>query len=265
MSLARNSSYVVKFETGAATHVGKVRRANEDSYIVLPELGIWAVADGVGGHEGGQFASQTVAGDIASVGMAVSQTDQLARFKDRILRANDTIKQAAAERGAVIGTTVAAILAYGHNYSCVWAGDSRVYHIRDETISQLTRDHTEAQELVDNGTLTPEQAKTWPRRNVITRAIGIFDDPDLDDRSGMIKPGDAFLLCSDGLTGHLSDAEICEHVSTMRAQDACDALIAATLERGASDNVTIVIVRCHAAERTNYIPASGQDVAGSEA
>ena len=86
--MAPSPSYVVKFETGAATHVGKVRRANEDSYIVLPELGIWAVADGVGGHEGGQFASQTVAGDIASVGVAVSASDQLARFKDRVMRAN---------------------------------------------------------------------------------------------------------------------------------------------------------------------------------
>lgn len=266
MALARNSSYVMKFETGAATHVGKVRRANEDSYIVLPELGVWAVADGVGGHEGGQFASQTVAGDIASIGVSVSLGDQLARFKDRILRANDTIKQAAADRGgAVIGTTVAAVLAYGHNYSCVWAGDSRVYRIRDDTISQITRDHTEAQELVDNGTLTQEQARTWPRRNVITRAIGIFDDPDLEDKSGSIEPGDTFLICSDGLTGHLLDAEIREKISSMRPQEACDSLIAATLERGASDNVTIVVVRCHAAERTNYIPAPGDDAAGPEA
>ena len=167
--------------------------------------------------------------------------------------------------GAVIGTTVAAVLAYGHNYTCVWAGDSRVYRIRDNKIAQITRDHTEAQELVDNGTLTPEQAKTWPRRNVITRAIGIFDDPDLEDKSGAIKPGDTFLICSDGLTGHLSDMEICEQIVAMRPQDACDSLIAATLERGASDNVTIVIVRCHAAERTNYIPAYGQDAAGPAA
>jgi len=175
------------------------------------------------------------------------------------MRANDTIKQAAADRGgAVIGTTVAAVLAYGHHYSCVWAGDSRVYRVRDNTIEQLSRDHTEAQELVDNGTLTQEQARTWPRRNVITRAIGIFDDPELEDKHGPIEPGDTFLVCSDGLTGHLSDPEIRDAVVAMRPQEACDSLIATTLERGASDNVTIVVVRCHAAERTNYIPASNE-------
>ena len=120
MALSRKSSLVLKFETGAATHVGKVRRANEDSYVVRPEIGLWAVADGVGGHEGGQLASQTVAGDVASIGAAVSATDQLARFKDRVLRANDRIKQVAADRGgATIGTTVAAVLAFGHSYTCV--------------------------------------------------------------------------------------------------------------------------------------------------
>jgi serine/threonine protein phosphatase PrpC len=181
-----------------------------------------------------------------------------------VLRANDRIKEIATERGGVmIGTTVAAILAHGHDYSCVWAGDSRVYLIRGDEITQITRDHTEAQELVDSGALTPEQAKTWPRRNVITRAIGIFDDPDLEVREGRIEAGDAFVICSDGLTGHLSDADILDRVTAARPQEACDELIAATLDRGASDNVTVVVVKCHAAERTNYLPGGVQDAAGS--
>lgn len=254
MAALRNSSFVIKFETGAATHVGKVRRANEDSFIVRPEIGLWAVADGVGGHEAGQLASQTVASDLASVGSAVSAADQVARFKDRVLRANDQIKQIAIERGgATIGTTVAAILAYGHTYAAVWAGDSRVYRVRETSIEQLTRDHTEAQELINQGVLTREQAKVWPRRNVITRAVGIFDDPELEVETGEIEPGDIYVICSDGLTGHLTDEDIRERVAQARPQEACDQLIADTLDRGASDNVTVVVVRCHAAERTNYI------------
>jgi len=242
-------AYRLALETGIATHVGKVRRANEDAAVALPELGVWAVADGMGGHDNGQFASATLTADIASIGLAVSAADQVARFRDRVMRANDTIRRTAeAKGGATIGTTLTAVLAYGHGYRCLWAGDSRTYLLRGGVLTQVSRDHTEVQELVERGVLTPEQARTWPRRNVITRAIGIFEDPELDERSGDIRPSDTFLLCSDGLTGHLSDEEICGKAASLPPQEACDALIEATLERGATDNVTVVIVRCHATE-----------------
>jgi protein phosphatase len=244
-------TYRLAFETGFATHVGKVRQVNEDAAVSLPDFGVWVVADGMGGHENGQFASKTLTDDIATTGLAVSAADQIARFKDRVMRANDTIRQVAEARGgATIGTTLTAMLAYGHNYVCIWAGDSRTYLLRGGVLTQVSRDHTEAQELVESGVLTPEQAKSWPRRNVITRAIGIFEDPELEECSGDIRPLDTFLLCSDGLTGHLSDEEICSTLASLRPQAACDALIEATLARGASDNVTVVIVRCHATEPT---------------
>jgi protein phosphatase len=244
-------TYRLTFETGMATHVGKIRQANEDAAIAMPELGVWAVADGMGGHDNGQFASQTLTAAIGSTGVAVSAADQIARFKDRVLRANDTIRHTAeAQGGVTIGTTLTSVLTHDYSYVCIWAGDSRVYLLRGGVLTQVTRDHTEAQELVDSGVLTPEQAKTWPRRNVITRAIGIFEDPELDECTGDISPSDTFLLCSDGLTGHLSDEEIGRKAATLRPQEACDALIEATLERGASDNVTVIIVRCHASEPT---------------
>ena len=97
---------------------------------------------------------------------------------------------------------------------------------------------------------------------MITRAIGIFDDPELEVETGSIEPGDTFVVCSDGLTGHVADADIRDLVKQLRAQDACDSLVALTLDRGASDNVTVVVVKCHGAERTNYIPASEQDAPG---
>jgi serine/threonine protein phosphatase PrpC len=114
----------------------------------------------------------------------------------------------------------------------------------------VTRDHTHAQKLVDDGVLTREQARTWPRRNVITRAIGVFEDPGLEERVGDLRPADIFVLCTDGLTGHLNDAEIAAIVCRLQPQQACDALIELTLERGATDNVTVIVLRCHAMDPT---------------
>ncbi len=251
-------TYRLRFETASATHVGKVRHNNEDSGVALPDLGVWAVADGMGGHQDGEFASQTLVRDIASIGVAVTAADQIARFRDRVMRGNDTIRRHADARGlGTIGTTLAALLAFDYGYSCVWSGDSRVYLLRNGVLSQITKDHTEVQELVDSGVLTRAQARTWPRRNVITRAVGIFEDPELEERSGEIRPGDTFLLCSDGLTGHMSDEEIAAMTHRLRPQQACDALIEATLERGATDNVTVIVLRCHATEPTVPPPAAG--------
>jgi len=262
----QTGNYFLKFDTGAATHVGKIRKVNEDSFLVKPEVGLWAVADGVGGHEAGQMASQAVAHSLATVGPAVSLEDQLARFQERVLRANDRIREISDERGGVLmGTTIAALLIYGWRFICAWAGDSRVYLIRNDQIVQVSRDHSEVQELLDQGLIGPEEAKSWPRRNVITRAIGIFEDLDVETREGEVEPGDVFLICSDGLTGHVPDHDILSAVGFQRSQDVCDDLIATTLDRGATDNVSIVVVRCHRAERTNFIPghAAGESKVAS--
>lgn len=254
---ARTRVFALKFETGAATHVGRVRQGNEDSFIALPEMGLWAVADGVGGYEAGQIASSTVTTMLESIGPAVSQQDQIMRFKARILAANDSILDIASERAnGPMGSTIAALLIFQRTFTCIWAGDSRVYLLRERRMSQLSRDHSEVQELLDQGLLTDDQAASYPRRNVITRAIGIFDDPGLEVESGEVEPGDVFVICSDGLTGHLSDDEILEAIDGRRSQEACDVLIEQTLERGAKDNVSVIIIRCHRAEATNFFPAS---------
>jgi serine/threonine protein phosphatase PrpC len=231
------------FETGMATDAGKVRQENEDHCLALPEIGLWAVADGMGGHEAGALASATVVQSLESIGSPVSAPDLLARFEDRVLRANARLKEIAAQRGIVIGSTVAVVLIHEAYYACLWSGDSRIYLVRGGEISQVSRDHTEVQELVEKGLLTREEARTWPRRNVITRAIGVNDDPELELEHGLLEPGDTFVLCSDGLTGHVEDHEILDCVLRNDPQGACDALIALTLERGAADNVTVVAVR----------------------
>ena len=233
-----------EFDTGSATHQGMARTANEDSYLVLPDIGIWVVGDGMGGHEYGGLASATLVEVIGSVGQPVSAPDLLARFEDRVIKANrELVELSRQEEGAIIGSTLAAVLVYGMDYACVWSGDSRVYLIRDNRISQITRDHSEVQELLDQNILNAEEAETWPRRNVITRAIGAANEPDLELINGMLNSGDTFLICSDGLTSHLNDDEIFEIANSTPPQIACDELVAKTLERGASDNVTVVILR----------------------
>ena len=157
--------------------------------------------------------------------------------------ATTRLKELSEERGGLVGTTVAVLLVFDAFYACVWSGDSRIYRIRGQGIEQITLDHSEIQELVSEGKLNAEEARTWPRRNVITRAIGVRDDPELEMKSGTLEPGDIFALCTDGLTAHVEDSEILALAGQHRAQEACDRLVALTLDRGAADNVTVVIVR----------------------
>lgn len=246
------------FDTGAATHVGKLRDRNEDGYLVRPEVGLWTVADGMGGHADGQLASSTVVEALQSIEPAASASELLALCEDRILKANRRLKEIAAERGgAILGSTVATLLVYDTHYACVWSGDSRVYLVRDGEIHQVSRDHTEVQELIAEGLLDPKDAKNWPRRNVVTRAIGVNEDPELEMRNGVLEPDDIFVICSDGLTTHVEDNEILAHVAAGHSQAACDSLIALTLERGAEDNVTVVVAR-YRPDETALLPEGEQ-------
>jgi serine/threonine protein phosphatase PrpC len=230
-------------EAGAATHVGKVRQQNEDNYLVATRRGLWAVADGMGGHEAGDIASRLVVEELAAIGIPASASELLAGCEQHIVSANSQLKKLGDERGAVIGTTVAVLLIFDGHYAAVWSGDSRIYRVRKHRIEQISVDHTEVQELISEGKLTAEEARAWPRRNVITRAIGVSDDPELDIKGGALEPGDIFVICSDGLTAHVEDKEILVVASGHPPQKACDLLVALTLERGAVDNVTVVTVR----------------------
>ncbi|MBE0552318.1 MAG: serine/threonine-protein phosphatase [Rhodobacteraceae bacterium] len=232
------------FETGAASDTGRVRNHNEDSFLTQPESGVWLVADGMGGHQAGDFASRTIAESVASVGRPASAPDLQARFLDRVARAHAIIQdQSRRLNGATVGATLVALLTYDRHFACIWSGDSRIYLLRGGQFQQVTTDHTEVNELLRQGAISAEQAASWPRRNVITRAIGVHDRPMTDEIAGALAHGDTFLLCSDGLTEHVEDREMAEALSTMAPQQACDALVQTTLARGAKDNVTVVVVR----------------------
>jgi protein phosphatase len=239
------------FETGSATHTGRVRQENEDSYLARPDLGVWAVADGIGGHEDGKYASQTVVDKVATLGRAVTPADLLARLEARLVEANDKIRDEAYQRGVTMGSTIVALLIHGRFYAVAWSGDSRVYLVRGGQIRMLSADHNEARDLMNKGILTPEEARRWPRRNVITRAVGVHDDPNVEVVQGELAESDQFVLCSDGLTNHVSDADILMHLQGRGAQSACDAMVETTLARGATDNVTVVAVKLLAVPLAN--------------
>jgi len=231
------------FEAGAATHVGKVRHNNEDNYLIHPRAGLWAVADGMGGHLSGEIASGIVVEELGAVSPPASAAALLASCEAQLVAANGRLRELSRQHNGTIGTTVVVLLVHDRHYACVWSGDSRIYRIRAGAIEQVTVDHTEAQELIAAGSLTAAEARTWPRRNVITHAIGVADDPELEMVDGGLLPGDTFVLCSDGLTAHVDDNEILAAAAGAAPQEACDALVALTLDRGAVDNVTVVVVR----------------------
>jgi len=231
------------FDSYGVTHRGCVRQTNEDSLLLEPRSGVWVVADGMGGHDDGEFASASIVEHLATIGVAASPPDLRARFEDRLERAHDQIRLISAERGVTIGSTLAALLAMDGKFACLWLGDSRIYLVRDNAISQLSHDHTEVQELVDRGAITAEEARTWPRRNVVTRAIGVNDEIALDFYQGDIKPGDVFVLATDGLTAHVLEEEIEAAAAAASPQAVCNELLEKVLDRGGTDNVTIVVVR----------------------
>lgn len=244
-------------EAGAATHVGKVRRQNEDNYLVATRRGLWAVADGMGGHAAGDVASRIVIEELDAITAPATAAELLASCERHMISANSRLKKLADTRGgALIGTTVAVLLVFDGHYAGVWSGDSRIYRIRRHRIEQISIDHTEVQELISEGKLTEEEARAWPRRNVITRAIGVSDNPELEIKGGTLEPGDIFVICSDGLTAHVEDQEILALASKHRPQQICDLLVAMTLDRGAVDNVTIVAVRFDPAAPTTLSPVS---------
>lgn len=246
------------FESWAVTHQGCVRELNEDRFLMEPGIGLWLVADGMGGHDAGEVASSGIVEQMATIGVSSSASDQHARFVDRLTRANKVLQAYSTERhGATVGSTIAALLAFDGQYTCMWMGDSRVYQVRRGKLRQISRDHSEVQELVEQGVLTKEEARNWPRRNVITRAVGVQPELDIDVVYGAMEDNDTYLLCSDGLTAHATDDDILEAVNGRRAREACEILLELTLSRGGTDNVTVVIVQCRNPDATIPVGTDG--------
>lgn len=238
-----------QFVSGAATHVGCVRKLNEDAFLDRSDLGLWAVADGMGGHDAGDHASQVTIAALDRIPAPESAPTFLADVKSALHTANEELRREAAGRGPnrIIATTVVALLTFDRYFTCVWAGDSRLYRWRDRRLEQFSRDHSHVQELVDSKQLTPEEARRHPHGNIVTRAIGAADQLELETRYDRLRPNDLFVLCSDGLCRELEDGDIEAIVAGESLFDLPHALIEAALARGAGDNVTVVAVQCRSA------------------
>jgi protein phosphatase len=229
-------------EFGHGTHTGLRREHNEDTYCADPDMGLWLVADGMGGHEHGEVAS-ALARDVVirevHKGQALASAIQSA--DEEIIRHSNEKRS---ERP--MGTTVVAVRVRNHDYEVAWVGDSRVY-LWNGALRQISQDHSYVQELIDQGAITPEQARSHPHRNVVTQALGVTDPESLkvETISGELRPGFQILLCSDGLTEEVDDAAIAALLAQtdLSAQECVDHLISTALDGGGSDNVTVVLLR----------------------
>jgi protein phosphatase/serine/threonine-protein phosphatase Stp1 len=226
----------------ATTHPGTVRPRNEDAFVDRGDIGLWAVADGAGGHGAGDVASAAVAEALRDLPAGLAAAEMLAQVRLRVDAVHRDLqaRAEAAGPGRIIATTIVILLARGEHFACLWAGDSRAYLLRDGALTRLTRDHSVVQELVEAGLIDDSDAESHPQANVITRAVGAQGDLELDKVSARMAPRDLFLLCSDGLFKALPEAEM---AALLAAGGGPDALIEAALAAGARDNVTALAVR----------------------
>ena len=236
------SQGALRVQDDAITHVGRVREVNEDSLFANREIGVWAVADGMGGHEFGERASKAIVDSLSLLQPVNEFEEKISAVRAAILSANETIFGEAQELGQRMGSTVVSLVMVDRQFAVLWAGDSRAYLYRNGQLRQISRDHTQVQSMIDRGLLAPEDAAGHPMSHVLARAIGVMQNVDVDVVRDSIEPNDIFLLCSDGLYGLVSDAEIAERLSPSNLIEAADALVELSLERGAPDNVTAIAI-----------------------
>lgn len=235
----------MNFRSSAATHVGMVRKVNQDSYAERSDIGVWVVADGMGGHEAGEVASATVTDCIKNLGPVESLADMIRSVEDGIQSANKFLLDQASSYDSprVPGSTVVVLIINGDQGALVWAGDSRIYRRRDDKVELITRDHSHVQDLVEQGVIEEDEAESHPMANVITRAVGISHPLELETKTINIRSDDQFLLCSDGLSRLVSNEEIQSMMSNKDGEEVAQSLLHTALVRGARDNVTLICVR----------------------
>jgi protein phosphatase len=228
--------------SASRSHAGRVRTVNEDAWLEHPQAGAWAVADGMGGHALGEFASRLVVHMLTDLPDADPLELIVAIARERLLQANARLRAEAERRGVpVIGTTIAALLAAGRRCTALWAGDSRIYLYRAGRLRQLTRDHSQIEAVRALHPATADTTLDRPPPNLITRALGGADTLELDDVSIDIIDGDVFLLCSDGLSNEVSESAIEQALLPGNCRRACDTLVEQALARGGHDNITAVV------------------------
>ena len=231
------------WRSASATSQGNVRTHNEDAVLELPAVGLWVVADGMGGHNAGDVASRMIVEALCAIARPQRLSELLDGVEDRLQAVNERLYRSSLESGrGMTGSTVAALLAFDAYCLSIWAGDSRIYRLRDGSLTCVTRDHSEVQDLVDEGVINEQAAAHHNAANVITRAVGGGQDLYLDLELRELQHGDRYLLCSDGLYKELSKAILIQHLALHDVDRACKALMSQALAGPCNDNVSVVAV-----------------------
>lgn len=233
------------WRSSAATHCGAVRTMNEDAYLSRNEDGLWVVADGMGGHDAGEVASEMITATLARVDIAQPLPDVVDALEDNLLDVHQKIRAYSRTHceGRIVGSTVVSLLVRESVGVCLWAGDSRLYRFRNHRLQRVSEDHSQVNEMLARGMITPEEARHHPASNVITRAVGASETLYVDVTLVELRKGDVYLLCSDGLYGALSEGKIVHHLRNADVDACTRALIEDALKAGARDNVTVVTVQ----------------------
>lgn len=227
----------------SATDVGKVRKVNEDNFLERNDLGIWVVADGMGGHSAGDVASRMVVEALSAIPSGGGLAKVADELEDRLIKANlDLVNLARDSRKKTIGCTVVAMALRDDHCLVAWAGDSRLYRLRQGKLDLLTQDHALVEELVTVGLVTREEAEKHPQANRITRAIGAGEPLFIDFEVFALEKGDRFLLCSDGLYKEITDPEIGGALGKPFAENPARVAVEMALSREGRDNVTVIVV-----------------------
>jgi protein phosphatase len=234
-----------QWTSASRSHTGLVREINEDACLEQPERGLWAVADGMGGHALGEFASRLAIRSLIDLPAPQSLEQYVANAHERLQGANRRLRAEAALRDVpVIGTTIVALLASGRHCACLWAGDSRIYLCRAGRLRLLTRDHSQveaARSLRQHS--NSDDTLHRPPANLITRALGAEDTLEIDGSTVEVVDGDVFLLCSDGLSNEVGEVAIERALLPGNCRQASQALLDLALHGGGHDNITAVVVR----------------------
>lgn len=241
---SRSLGTYFEYIAASLTHIGCKRTLNEDACLNLTDRHLWVVADGMGGHMAGDVASQTVI-EYAQKAVA-DQTFSIfvENVEDQFIAANQKLRELGKKRGQIAGSTVVALLGHGRQGLIMWAGDSRAYLFRNNSLHQITRDHSLVEELLAMGSISADEARSHPRANVITRAIGANENLVLDMDIVEFLHGDTILLCSDGLYRELHEEDIGDLIRNQASPATItQKLVDACLERQARDNVAVVVVK----------------------
>lgn len=245
----QHSPVSFQISSNGVTHTGKVRSKNEDSILVLADQNLWVVADGMGGHQAGEFASQTITNNLGLFKQHASLDDNILLLEENILNSHAIVRKKSGKLGhhATVGSTVVCVYVWKNFLFVLWAGDSRLYRYRRGRLERMTEDHSYVEELVRMGKLEAREAEEHPAANVVLKAVGIEEGLRLDIEYFELEDGDIYVICSDGLYKDLEEDKITPII------EACpedmnrltQALLKASLDAGGSDNISIITLKAN--------------------